>query len=209
MKAVLHGWPDIDHKVFPMKSKCVRSRSGVTVRLRCLLVLSVAAMPLATDASIPRDGAHDFDFLSGHWRVHLTHVLDPFAGGQQAVDLDGTIDVSKLWNGRGWLEQVDVRGPGTHWGGLALFLYRSKEHQWSQTFVNEESGERAAPMIGEFRNGRAELYSQDSYGARTVLVQGVWSDVEPSSHKYTESLSDDGGVTWRPALIVRWSRASQ
>lgn len=169
-----------------------------------ILYLRAAAVVAASPAAA--NSAHDFDFLAGHWSAHISHVVDPLVDGQTIVELDGTIDVGEIWQGRGWLEQVDVRGQGTHWGGLALFLYNSKVRQWSQSFVNRESGERAAPMIGEFRNGQGLLYSQDTYHDRTVLVRGVWSDIEPNSHLYTESLSDDGGVTWKPALIVHWIR---
>jgi hypothetical protein len=171
-----------------------------------ILYLRAAAVVAASPAAAVANSAHDFDFLAGHWSAHISHVVDPLVDGQTIVELDGTIDVGEIWQGRGWLEQVDVRGLGTHWGGLALFLYNSKVRQWSQSFVNRESGERAAPMIGEFRNGQGLLYSQDTYHDRTVLVRGVWSDIEPNSHLYTESLSDDGGVTWKPALIVHWIR---
>jgi hypothetical protein len=163
-------------------------------------------MPAVVGSAKLQDGVHDFDFLAGRWSAHVTHTLNPFAGGDRMMELDGTIEVSPVWNGRGWLEQIEVSTADSHWGGLALFLYHAKAHQWSQTFVNAQSGNWAAPMIGEFRNGRGELYSQDSYSGRTVLVRGVWSGITPNAHTYTESLSDDGGTTWRPGLVVRWSR---
>jgi hypothetical protein len=172
----------------------------------CLLVAPAHEMPRAADSAFLQNGAHDLDFLSGRWSARISHILNPFADGQRVVELEGIIAVSKVWNGHGWLEQIDADGPGVHWGGLALFLYNSKGRQWSQSFVNGQSGVWAAPMIGDFQNGRGEFYSQDSYDGRTVLVRGVWSNIEPTSHTYTESLSDDGGATWRPGLIVSWSR---
>jgi hypothetical protein len=160
----------------------------------------------AADSARLSDGAHDFDFIVGVWSAHLRHILDPFAGGHRVVELDGTIAVDKVWHGRAWLEQIDAQGPGSHWGGLAVFLYNPKTRQWSQSFVNGQSGAWAAPLIGDFRRGRGELYSQDNYDGRSILVRGVWSNIGPNSHDYMESLSDDGGATWRPGLLVHWTR---
>jgi hypothetical protein len=172
-----------------------------------LLVAPGLALPSATDPDRLRDGAHDFDFLSGVWTAHLRHVLDPLKGGKQVVDMNGTIAVDQVWNGRAWLEQIDVEGQGSHWGGLALLLYNSKTRQWSQSFVNSQSGAWAAPLFGDFRSGRGALYSQDDADGRKILVRGVWSNIRPNSHDYREFLSDDGGATWRLGLLVRWTRS--
>jgi hypothetical protein len=189
-----------------MKLKNQAWKSAALAGILCLLVVPAREMPRAADSAILPNGAHDFDFLLGRWSAHISHILNPFADGRRVVELDGTIAVSKVWNGRGWLEQIDADGPGVHWGGLALFLYNSKGRQWSQSFANGQSGVWVAPMVGDFRNGRGEFFSQDDYEGRSVLVRGVWSNIEPTSHNYTESLSDDGGTTWRPGLIVSWRR---
>jgi len=189
-----------------MRSQRTMSRWAALAGVWCLAAASGFAVPRAADSVGPRDEAHDFDFISGVWSAHFRHVLDPFAGGHRAVELDGTISVDKVWNGRAWLEQIDAQGAGSHWGGMAIFLYNPKTHQWSQSFVNRESGAWAAPLIGDFRSGRGELYSQDSYGGRSILVRGVWSDITPDSHDYTECLSDDGGATWQLGLLVHWTR---
>jgi hypothetical protein len=189
-----------------MKSKGRPWKWAVLTGVWCLWVAPGLALPRATGSDSLRDGAHDFDFLCGVWTAHLRHVVDPFNGGKHVVEMSGTIAVDKVWNGRAWLEQIDVEGQGSHWGGLALFLYNPKTRQWSQSFVNSHSGAWAAPLVGNFHEGRGELYSQDNYAGRTILVRGTWSDIGPNSHDYTESLSDDGGATWRLGLLVRWTR---
>jgi hypothetical protein len=64
----------------------------------------------------------------------------------------------------------------------------------------------AAALIGSFKDGKGELYQQDMFKDRSILVRGVWSDITPKSHNYTESYSDDGGKTWRPAFIAHLTR---
>ena len=44
------------------------------------------------------------------------------------------------------------------------------------------------------------------YNPRAVLVRGMWSDIKPNSHRYEESYSADGGVTWVPAFIAELTR---
>ena len=152
------------------------------------------------------DGQHDFDFNLGVWHTHIKRVTDPLSGNTQAIELDGTVTVRKVWDGRAFLEEIEADGPNGHWQGLTLFLYNSQAHQWSQLFANSRLGELTQPLIGGFRDGRGELYGQDTFNDRSILVRGVWSDIEQNSHRYTESYSADGGKTWSPAFIASLTR---
>lgn len=113
-----------------------------------------------------------------------------------SIEMNGTVTVRRVWEGRAQLEEIEADGPSGHWQGLTLFLYNPETHQWSQSFASSKTGVVVSPLIGEFKNGRGELISQDTFGGRTVLVRGVWSDIKPDSHRFEESYSDDGGRTW-------------
>jgi hypothetical protein len=165
-----------------------------------------AAAPALAAAAAPRDGQHDFDFNIGVWRTHIRRVLDPLSGTGNSIELNGTVTVRKVWDGRAQLEEIEAEGPNGHWEGLTLFLYNPTAHQWSQSFVNSRAGELGAPLVGSFTDGRGELFSQDTINGRSVLVRGVWSEIRPDSHRYEESLSQDGGRTWAPAFIANLTR---
>jgi hypothetical protein len=149
---------------------------------------------------------HDFDFNAGVWHTHIRRILDPFAPSPASVEINGTVTVRKLWGGRAQLEEIEADGPKGHWEALTLFLYNPKSHQWSQSFINSSKGELTTPLIGDFRNARGELISGDTFNDRSILVKGTWSDIKPSSHRYQESYSDDGGQTWKPAFIAELTR---
>ena len=153
-----------------------------------------------------RDGSHDFDFNIGVWHTHIKRVLDPFAGSRHSIELNGTVTVRKVWGGRAELEEIEAEGPKGHWEGLTLFLYNPKSGQWSQSFIDSKAADLGNPLIGEFRNGRGELYTQDTVGAKSVFIRGTWSDITPNAHRFEEDLSDDGGKTWSPAFIGELSR---
>jgi len=156
-----------------------------------------------------RDGQHDFDFNIGQWKTHIRRILDPLSGSANAIELSGTVTVRKVWDGKAELEEIEADGPKGHWEALALFLYNPQAHQWGQWFVNSKSGVLTSPLIGAFKDGRGELFAQDTFDGRSILVRGVWADVTPDSHHYEESYSDDGGKTWAPAFIANLTRLRQ
>ena len=183
--------------------------------LRCLLMAGLSALAgasvgTAADPAAPapvlRDGRHDFDFNFGLWKTHIRRLKEPLSGTKDYVEMNGTVSVRRIWGGRAQLEEIEVDAPGGHWEGLTLFLYDPRSHQWSQTFVNSADGTFSPGTIGEFRDGRGELYAQDTLRGRSVLVRDVWSDIKPDSHHFEESYSDDGGRTWEPHFIADLTR---
>jgi hypothetical protein len=160
-------------------------------------------------AAAPHDGAHDFDFNIGVWHTHIKRILDPLTGSSNSVELNGTVTVRRIWGGRAQLEEIEADTPNGHWEGLTLFLYNPESHQWSQTFMDSKSATLNAPTIGSFKDGRGELFNQDTLNGKSILVRGTWSEIKPDSHRYEESYSADGGQSWHPAFIANLTREKQ
>jgi len=171
------------------------------------VALSSAVAEEGAAAPAVRDGQHDFDFNFGVWNTHIRRLKEPFADSSEYVEMHGTVTVRKVWDGRAQLEELEVDGPSGHWQGLTLFLYDPKAHQWSQSYISSASGTFSGGMVGEFRDGRGELYAQESIGGKQVLVRGVWSDIRPDSHRFEEAYSQDGGKTWVSYFIAELTRA--
>jgi hypothetical protein len=177
----------------------------------CLLPMSalaqaVAAAPVQPPSGESRDGQHDFDFNIGTWQIHTRLLLHPLMGSNDWVDLNGTVHVRKVWNGRTQLEEIEADGSTGHFEGLTLFLYNPQAHPWGQYFVDSAVGVLNRPQIGGFKNGRGELFGQESFNGRTVFVRFVWSDITPNSHHVEQSFSDDGGKTWQPNFVATLTR---
>jgi hypothetical protein len=180
------------------------SFSGRTVAVAGAL----ACLSLSAGAGTPRDGSHDFDFSKGVWHTHITRTLDPFDGGTRQVTMDGTKTARPVWGGHAWIEEIEADGPNGHWEGATLFLYDAKAGQWSQAYIDSETGVINPPTIGSFKDGRAELFATEVYQGRNVLVRGVWSDITPNSHRYEISYSQDGGRSWRTGFSAYLTRIS-
>src|SRR3984957_802905 len=61
------------------------------------------------------DGQHDFEFNIGVWHTHIKRILDPFASNSESVELNGTVTVRKVWDGKAELEEIEADGPKGHW----------------------------------------------------------------------------------------------
>ena len=168
---------------------------------------SASSTPSANppQANALRDGAHDFDFNLGVWHTHIRRMLDPFASQTNFIELDGTVTIRKVWGGRGLLEEIEADGPKGHWEGLSLFLYNPESHQWSQSFLNSKTPS-LNPLVGSFKDGRGELFQQDTFHGKSILVRAVWSVVTPNEHHYEEDFSNDGGKTWAVSFTATKTR---
>ncbi len=154
----------------------------------------------AESAGSQRDGQHDFDFEIGTWKTYLKRLLNPLTGSTTWVEYNGTTVVRKVWNGRANLVELVADGPAGHFEGLSLRLYNPRSRQWSLNFANVNSGVMTQPTIGEFKNGRGEFFSQETFNGRAILVRFVISDITPNSCRFEQAFSDDGGKTWE----VNW-----
>src|ERR1700730_15267949 len=200
-------------EVDPMKltlsaGLCALIRTAVDTGLAAITCVSYPCVGLSqTPTPIPalHDGQHDFDFNIGVWHTHIKRILDPFSSSSKSVELNGTVTVRKVWDGKAELEEIEADGPKGHWEGLTLFLYNPSAHQWSQSFANSNVG-TLSTNVGEFKDGRVVLIGQDTVNDKTILVKAVWSDIKPDSHQYEESYSNDGGTTWVRSFIANLTR---
>jgi hypothetical protein len=156
-----------------------------------------------------RDGQHDFDFNIGVWKTHLRRLLHPLTGSTDWVDLDGTVSVQKIWNGRAQFEEIEANGQTGRFEGVTLFLYDPAAHQWRQYFANSSVGVLDQPVIGEFKDGRGEFFDQESFNGRAIFVRMIWSDITADSHRLEQSFSNDGGQTWEPNFIATMTREQE
>lgn len=159
-------------------------------------------------ASVERDGAHDFDPLIGQWKFHLKRLLHPLTGSNTWVEMEGTGACYKVFDGRAQLDTVELDGPSGHIEGLTLRTYDPQAHQWRLYWANSKNGKLDPPQVGEFKNGRGEFYAQDTIDGKTILIRYVWTKLTTNSPHFEQSFSDDGGKTWEVNWITDQTRIS-
>jgi hypothetical protein len=169
-----------------------------------------SAAPQASAPAAPRDGAHDFDFEIGTWKIHLKKLDHPLTGSTTWQEFDGTSVVRKVWDGKSQLEEFESDSPsGTHIEGLTLRLYNPAAHQWNLNWATSKTGTLAVPTVGEFKNGVGEFYDYEPINDRMVLVRFLWSKITPNSAHFEQAFSIDGGKTWEANWITDEARVPQ
>jgi hypothetical protein len=194
----------------PMTHRRLLSLCGVAV------VLSAAAAngqstSRPAGASAPamtamRGSQTDFDFEFGEWKARVSRLLRPLTGSNEWVTFEGTSVVRKVWDGRANLGELDVQGPGGRITGMTLRLFNPETQQWNISWANARDGALGPPMYGGFTNGRGEFYNQETLNGRAIFVRFVFSDVTPTTFRFEQAFSGDGGKTWEVNWIATFTR---
>ena len=182
-------------------------RSLLLAVLGSTIATAQTAVPAAIHPSPTlRDGQHDFDFNIGTWNTHIKRLTHPLSGSAEWMEMNGTVTVRPIWGGRGQIEEIDAKGPLGRLDGMTAFLYNPESRQWSQTFASATDGTLNVSAVGSFKDGRGELYDQETFNGRVILVRALWSDITPDAHHFEQAFSTDGGKTWEPNFVATLTR---
>jgi hypothetical protein len=181
------------------------------IKLARTWTISAALAAIFLAASMPvkaaeQDVQHDFDFQFGTWKTHVSRLVHPLTGSTTWTEYEGVSVVRKVWNGRASLLELEVQGPAGHIEGVGLRLYNPTSHQWNLNWTNSSAGMLTGAMIGEFRGGRGEFYGQDTFNERSILVRNGFSEITPTSSRFEQAFSVDGGKTWEANWIMTFTR---
>ena len=148
-----------------------------------------------------RDGRHDFDWDVGTWKTHQKRLLHPLTGSTTWVEYTGTDVVQRIWDGAN-VGLIEADGSAGHLEIFTMRLYNPETHEWSIHFTNSASGTMSLPAVGVFKDGRGEFFDQEAYNGRTILLRFSISDITPTSVRFAQAFSADGGKTWEENFIV-------
>lgn len=186
------------------------------------LRLILGAVTLAVAATGPRPVAaqldqetvdrwntpHDreFDFWIGTWDVNLR---------VRQSDLtwrDSRASVAKIYRilgGKAILELWDETTTGNGIRGFSLRYYDRAAGEWV-LWLNWPGPNRSgtSSLSGTFRHGRGEFFSESQRGDKTVISRYSFSDITPTSLRWDDAFSDDGGKTWTNSWIMEFTRTA-
>jgi hypothetical protein len=192
---------NLDPEAAPMIKPATRIS---TIALSFAALLLAAVMPVN---GAERDGQHDFDFNFGTWKTHVSRLVHPLTGSTTWTEYQGVSVVRKVWNGRASLFELEVEGPAGHIEGVGLRLYNPTSHQWNLNWTNSSVGMLTGAMIGEFKDGRGEFYGFDTFNERSILVRNGFYEITPTSSRFEQAFSADGGKTWETNWIMTFTRS--
>lgn len=154
------------------------------------------------------DGSRDFDFLVGRWQVHHQRLRERLKGSRDWDELEGTLEARTVLGGLGNFDEVVMERASGRVHGLTLRLYNPHSRQWSLYWSSSLDGALYAPMIGEFTDGVGKFYSQEPFEGRAIFSRFIWSAITPTSCRWEQAFSADGGATWETNWIMAFTRLS-
>jgi hypothetical protein len=181
-----------------------RSRSFLAVALLVVAIVSMAPLHSSQDPPKPPQARenlanlHDFDFLVGQWQVRHRRLKERLAGSHEWIEFDGTLSMRQFMDGRVNVDDDVFNVPGGAWRGVALRAYDPKSARWSIWWVDSRnpSANLDPPMKGQFENSIGTFYADDTLRGKPIKVRFIWSHKTPSTARWEQAYSPDGGKTW-------------
>jgi hypothetical protein len=157
--------------------------------------------------SSERDGRRDFDFFVGRWKIYNRRLRERLKGSTDWEEFEGTTIARTMLGGLGNLDECTMERDSGQLQGMTVRLYDPASRQWSLYWAdNVKAGIFQTPLIGRFENGRGEFYSQEPFEGRHIFCRFVWSEITPSSCRWEQAFSIDGGKTWETNWIMDFVR---
>jgi hypothetical protein len=157
----------------------------------------------APGAEKPYGKPGDFDFLAGEWKIK--HRQRKTAGGNDWDDFEGEATVHPILAGVGSIEELRI--PARGFSGAGIRLLDVEKRVWNDFWVNAKSGVLTTPgLSGVFVDGVGTFEAEDVDDGKPFKVRGVWDRITPTSCRWRQGLSKDGGKTWDEGWFMDWTR---
>ncbi|HEV8329855.1 MAG TPA: hypothetical protein VGQ22_00420 [Steroidobacteraceae bacterium] len=170
-----------------------------------VLLFAVACLALPSPMLAHDGGEHDFDFNFGVWRTRVTRLERPLSGSQRWLEYQGIATVRKVWSGRASLFELDVQGAAGRIEGMGLRLYDPRSQQWNLNWASAADGALTPPMIGRFAQGHGEFLDHELFDGRGILARNSFSDITPTSARFQQAFSTDGGRSWETNWVMTFA----
>jgi hypothetical protein len=153
------------------------------------------------------DGAHDFDFYFGRWRVHNARLRQRLVGSKQWQHFDAIQECRPILGGLGNIDEfvTDEMGP-TLFLGMSLRLFDRATGLWSIWWASNRRGGLEPPVVGAFTGGTGRFEGDDTHDGIPVRVRFLWSGIEADSAHWEQAFSTDAGRTWETNWRMHMTR---
>ncbi len=153
----------------------------------------------------PAGKAGDFDFLSGHWTIQHRQLTS--SNPEVWDSFEGEATCWSILNGMASVEELRI--PARDFSGMGLRLLDQEKCVWSDFWMNAKKGTLLAPGVeGYFQDGEGVFISEDMDGEQAIQVRGVWDNISPTTCRWQQATSSDGGKTWQTNWAMDWQRAA-
>lgn len=166
--------------------------------------LAVGATPAALAAESGKTtgkGVGDFDFLAGEWAIKNRRLKDGTTNVWE--EFDGGATVHRVMAGQASIEELRARGKFL---GMGVRVWRPETQQWADHWTGSYNGVVNDPQMGTFIGGEGVFLSEETVDGVAWTYRGLWDRITPTSCRWTQASSKDGGKTWAYNWYMDWTR---
>ena len=154
------------------------------------------------------DGRSGFDFLVGHWTVRHRRLKERLAGCTEWEEFRGTCSLRPLLNGQANVDDNVLELPSGRYRAASIRAYDPATDRWSIWWLDSRHPhDLGTPVVGAFKDGTGTFLADDTLNGKLVRVRFLWTDITPSSARWQQAFSQDGGATWETNWIMEFQRA--
>ena len=126
-------------------------------------------------ATKTRDGARDFDFWMGSWKVHNRVLKERLAGSTEWVEFEALSIARPLLDGLGNEDEFRTDHDGG-FIGMSFRFYDPQKDQWAIYWADtRRPGFLDAPVFGSFSGDVGIFEGDDTFEGRPIRMRFIWS----------------------------------
>ena len=150
---------------------------------------------------------NNFDWLVGTWESRQRRLRRVLADSDEWYEFPGS---HRCWTALdGACSFDEALFPTQGFGGVTLRLYDTARDEWSLYWASSRTGLSLPPVVGRFgADGRGVFTGDDVYDGRPIRVLYLWSDITPTTARWEQAFSTDGGDTWETNWTAEFTRTS-
>ena len=165
--------------------------------------MTSSAAGVATVLVEPGSAVHDFDFCMGFWRVHHRRLKERLAGSGEWQEFVGASVAWPILGGAGNIDDNVLELPSGTYRAISLRSFNPETEQWSIWWLDGRNpGQLDPPVVGGFEDGIGTFQCDDTFNGKPIVVRFIWSNITPTSTRWEQSFSPDGGRTWEVNWIM-------
>lgn len=149
-------------------------------------------------------GIGDFDFLTGEWKIAHRRLKDGTTDVWEESYSGAT--VHRVLDGMGSIEEL--RKPDGSFMGMGIRIWLPQEKKWADHWTGTYNGVVNPAQKGEFIDGEGIFISEEVVDGVRWLYRGIWDRITPTSCRWHQSSSKDGGASWEWNWWMDWTRVS-
>lgn len=153
-------------------------------------------------------GIHDFDFLVGRWTVQHRKLKERLAHNTEWETFSGTCETRLLLGGQADVDDNVLESPTGTYRAATMRVFDPASKSWAiWWFDSRQPRSLDPPVVGSFRDGVGTFLADDRFKGRPIKVRFIWSHITPTSARWEQAFSEDGGATWETNWVMEFRRA--